>query len=260
MLQTPFHAYYTARLLENLPKEDALVPVFASADIKVYPFQVAAANFAMRSPYQKGVILCDEAGMGKTHEAMLVVVQKWLEGTGHILIAVPNADLLMQWIDTLDRCYTIPYVVLTSREDWDKNISEDSPNAFEQNAVILTTYAFLVDQQAAAKEIKWELTVFEEASALSSVCKENSKQAKILKEIAEDSFKILLTGTPIEKNIMDLYGLMYFIDETVLPDSETYNNRYLRQPKNWQSESANIASVLCAYRQSSTQKFPNEST
>ena len=244
MLQTPFHAYYTARLLENLPKEDALVPVFASADIKVYPFQVAAANFAMRSPYQKGVILCDEAGMGKTHEAMLVVVQKWLEGTGHILIAVPNADLLMQWIDTLDRCYTIPYVVLTSREDWDKNISEDSPNAFEQNAVILTTYAFLVDQQAAAREIKWELTVFEEASALSSVCKENSKQAKILKEIAEDSFKILLTGTPIEKNIMDLYGLMYFIDETVLPDSETYNNRYLRQPKNY-PELAERVSKYC---------------
>ena len=140
----------------------------------VYPFQVAAASFAMRSPYQKGVILCDEAGMGKTHEAMLVIVQKWLEGIGHILIAVPNADLLMQWIDTLDRCYTIPYVVLTSREDWDKNISEDSPNAFEQDAVILTTYVFLVDQQAAAKEINWELTVFEEASALSSVSNEDS--------------------------------------------------------------------------------------
>lgn len=244
MLQTPFHAYYTARLLENLPKEDALVPVFASADIKVYPFQVAAASFAMRSPYQKGVILCDEAGMGKTHEAMLVIVQKWLEGIGHILIAVPNADLLMQWIDTLDRCYTIPYVVLTSREDWDKNISEDSQNAFEQDAVILTTYAFLVDQQAAAKEINWELTVFEEASALSSVSNEDSKQAKILKEIAEDSFKILLTGTPIEKNIMDLYGLMYFIDETVLPDAETYMKRYLRKPENY-PELAQRVSKYC---------------
>lgn len=244
MLQTPFHAYYTARLLENLPKEDALVPVFASADIKVYPFQVAAASFAMRSPYQKGVILCDEAGMGKTHEAMLVIVQKWLEGIGHILIAVPNADLLMQWIDTLDRCYTIPYVVLTSREDWDKNISEDSPNAFEQDAVILTTYVFLVDQQAAAKEINWELTVFEEASALSSVSNEDSKQAKILKEIAEDSFKILLTGTPIEKNIMDLYGLMYFIDETVLPDAETYMKRYLRKPENY-PELAQRVSKYC---------------
>lgn len=244
MLQTPFHAYYTARLLENLPNEDTLVPAFASSDIQIYPFQIAAASFAMRSPYQKGVILCDEAGMGKTHEAMLVVVQRWMEGIGHILIAVPNADLLMQWIDTLDRCYTVPYVVLTNREDWDKNVSEDSPNAFEQNAVILTTYDFLADQQAAAKEIKWELTVFEEASVLSSVCNEGNKQAKLLKEIAEDSFKILLTGTPIEKNIMDLYGLMYFIDETILPDAETYMKRYLRKPENY-PELAEQVSKYC---------------
>ncbi|MCI8471483.1 MAG: DEAD/DEAH box helicase [Clostridiales bacterium] len=244
MLQTPFHAYYTARLLENLPNEDKLVPVFASSDIQIYPFQVAAASFAMRSPYQKGVILCDEAGMGKTHEAMLVVVQKWLEGTNRILIAVPNADLLMQWIDTIDRCYTIPYVVLTNREDWNQNITDASPNAFEQNAVILTTYNFLADQQEAAKDIKWNLTVFEEASALSSVCNEDNKQAKILKDIAEDSFKILLTGTPIEKNIMDLYGLMYFIDETVLPDAETYKKRYLRKPENY-PELAERVSKYC---------------
>lgn len=244
MLQTPFHAYYMARLLENLPTEDALVPVFVSSDIQIYPFQVAAASFAMRSPYQKGVILCDEAGMGKTHEAMLVVVQKWLEGTNHILIAVPNADLLMQWIDTLDRCYTIPYAVLTNREEWDRNITDESPNAFEQDIVILTTYDFLVDQQEAAKDIKWNLTVFEEASALSSVSNEDSKQAKILKEIAQDSFKILLTGTPIEKNIMDLYGLMYFIDETVLPDAETYMKRYLRRPENY-PELAEWVSKYC---------------
>lgn len=244
MLQTPFHAYYTARLLENLPNEDKLVPVFASSDIQIYPFQVAAASFAMRSPYQKGVILCDEAGMGKTHEAMLIVVQKWLEGTNHILIAVPNADLLMQWIDTLDRCYTIPYAVLTSREEWSQNITDESPNAFEQDAVILTTYDFLADQQEAAKEIKWDLIVFEEASALSSVSNEDSKQAKILKEIAEGSFKILLTGTPIEKNIMDLYGLMYFIDETVLPDAETYMKRYLRKPENY-PELAERVSKYC---------------
>ena len=244
MQKTPFHFYYTARLLENLPKADKLIPVFASSDIQIYPFQVAAASFAMRSPYQKGVILCDEAGIGKTHEAMLVVVQRWLEGMSNILISVPNADLLMQWIDTLDRYYTIPYVVLASREDWEQNSSGENTNAFEQNAVILTTYDFLTDQQEAAKQIKWSLTVFEEANILSSVSTEDSKQAKILKEIAEDSFKILLTGTPIEKNIMDLYGLMYFIDETVLPDAETYMKRYLRKPENY-PELAERVSKYC---------------
>lgn len=79
MRQTSFHAYYTARLLDNPLDDDLLSTAFASSDIKIYPLQIAAAAFALRSPYQNGAILCDEAGMGKSHETMLVITQKWLE-------------------------------------------------------------------------------------------------------------------------------------------------------------------------------------
>ena len=222
MPQTPFQIYYMARMLENLPDEDRFVPVFASSDIKIYPFQIAAASFALRSPYQTGVILCDEAGMGKSHEAMLIITQRWLEGRSRILVAVPNADLLLQWTEMLDRFYTIPYVILTNSEQWNENSSEDQPNAFMQDAVIITTYDFAADHEAEACEIKWDLTVFEEANALSGVYQTDNKQAKSLKRIADDSFKLLLTGTPIEKNIMDLYGLIWFIDETVLSDEKEF--------------------------------------
>ena len=115
MPQTPFHAYYKARLLEQLPEAEQFLPVFASSDIEIYPFQIAAASFALRSPYQKGAVLCDEAGMGKSHEAMLVINQKWLEGCSRILLVIPNADLLHQWTEMLERFYTVPYVVLTNR-------------------------------------------------------------------------------------------------------------------------------------------------
>ncbi len=56
MRQTSFHAYYTARLLDNPIDYNLLVPAFASSDIKIYPFQIAAAAFALRSPYQNGVL------------------------------------------------------------------------------------------------------------------------------------------------------------------------------------------------------------
>lgn len=97
MRQTPFCDYYTARTLEALSCEDSFIPVYASSENNIYPFQIAAADFALRSPYQKGAVLCDEAGLGKSHEAMLVITQKWLEGRRRILLAVPNADLLCQW-------------------------------------------------------------------------------------------------------------------------------------------------------------------
>lgn len=244
MQQTPFYAYYIARILEGLSESNRLVSAFASSDIQVYPFQIAAANFALRSPYQKGVILCDEAGMGKSHEAMLIITQKWLEGQSRILLLIPNADLLMQWTEMIDLYYTIPYIALTNREEWNTNISDDNPNAFMQDAIVISTYDFVADNESAVKDIHWDLTVFEEANALSSVYREDNKQAKILKRISDGSFKLLLTGTPIEKNIMDLYGLIWFIDETVLPNEQEFLSRYLRKPENY-PELAERVSKYC---------------
>lgn len=76
MQPTPFHAYYTARILESYSNDNSLIPAFASSNIEIYPYQIAAAQFALRSPYLKGCILCDEGSLGKTFEAMLVATQK----------------------------------------------------------------------------------------------------------------------------------------------------------------------------------------
>ena len=241
MLQTQFHAYYKARMLEHLVSSEPLLPVFASSDIEIYPFQIAAASFALRSPYSKGVVLCDEAGMGKSHEAMLVINQKWLEGDSRILLVIPNADLLHQWTEMLERFYTVPYVVLTNRKEWQTHSTPDHPNAFIQDAIVITTYDFAADNEEAAKVVNWDLTVFEEANALSPVYQEDNKQAKTLKRIAGNSFKLLLTGTPIEKNIMDLYGLIWFIDETLLPGEKEFLARYLRRPENYPELSEQVS-------------------
>lgn len=238
MQQTPFHAYYTARQLDTLPDADKLLPVFASSDIQVYPFQIAAASFSLRSPYQKGVILCDEAGMGKSHEAMLIMAQRWMEGQTKILLCIPNADLLVQWTDLLDTHYTVPYCVLTKNTDWDPE------TGFDQSGIVITTYDFVADHEAEASAVAWDLAVFEEANALSGVYQEDNKQAKALYRIAGNAFKVLLTGTPIEKNIMDLYGLIWFIDHTALPEEKEFLARYLRKPENY-PELAEQVSKFC---------------
>lgn len=239
-MQTPFHAYYTAQKLNSLQDEDRLLPVYSDGNIKVYPYQVAAALFAMRNPYQKGVILCDEAGMGKSHEAMLAASEMWYEGKTKILIAIPHFNLLMQWAEMLDEKYSVPYCVAQN----------ESISDFD--GIVLVTNDYLVQNISEFDKINWDAVIFEEANVLSSVYQDEntfrkakgSKQAKILKEFSKNVFKILLTGTPIEKNIMDLYGLIYFIDEDLLPEPEEYMKRYLRRPENY-PELAEKVSKYC---------------
>lgn len=208
MVYSPFAAYYLARKLETLSDTENLISVFASSDIKVYPFQIAAARFALCSPYQKGFILCDESGMGKSHEAMMILTQRWYEGKSRLLLAVPGADLLSAWVELIEQHYTIPYVVLKSDRDLVSDADAETKNPFMQDALVIATYDFLVEQETAVSDVIWDLVVFEEAAALSCVFMQENKKAKALKRIAKDACKILLTGTPIEKNIMDLYGLI----------------------------------------------------
>lgn len=242
---TEFYTYYLARELESIAiAEEEFAKVFQSANIDVYPHQVEGANFVMQSLHLGGVVLCDESGMGKSHEAMICLSQLWLEGKKKLLITTPNNDLLEQWRELLEKYYTLPYEVISSSVEWNAKRSIDNKNAFNQDAIILTTNDFLIEHYADAKKVVWETMVFEEANCLSSVYQENKQNAKRLKELSKNTFKILLTGTPIEKNIMDLYGLIYFIDENVLPDEQTFLHRYLRKPENY-GELATKVSKYC---------------
>ncbi|MDR0914621.1 MAG: helicase [Oscillospiraceae bacterium] len=240
MQQTPFHAYYTARLLDNVSNENGLVSVYASANIEIYPYQIAAAQFALRSPYLNGCILGDEGSLGKTYEALLVATQMWHEGKTRQLIILP-VNMLNQWIKKFDNSFTLPYLVIDNNES--DIIKAD--NLAEQDCVIVTTYEFAIEKAEWFKEILWDLIIFDEADRLNKVYDENAKNARILKELSDGAFKLLLTPTPITKDIRDIYGLIYFIDETVLPDDiETFYNTYFRHTERY-PELAKWVSQFC---------------
>jgi superfamily II DNA or RNA helicase len=223
---TPFHGLYLASLLFPFTiGKERLVAAYASADIEIYPYQVAAALFALRSPFLKGVVLADEGSLGKTYEALLVISQLYFEGKERILIVVPT-PLLQQWTEILEIKFAIPYII--------------AADSFDFQGIVLTTYDHAVANADLVGAVEWNIAVFEEAHRLG---KEN-KTTEILKEAVGDAFKLLLTATPILNSIMDLYGLISFIDETALTDSETFYKRYFRKPENYHELTA-TASRYC---------------
>lgn len=213
---TPFAAYEQIRRLACFTYDKNLILVFASANIKILPYQIAAARFALRSDLLKGCILCDEGSLGKTYEALLVVAQRWYEGKDRILIVLPQ-NLMEQWRNKLDEEFTLPFV------DWKEYHKKE-------RGIALITYEEAIKNADILKAINWDIAVFDEADVL---FKPESKAVVTLKSIVENAFKVLLTPTPITMSIMDIYGLIHFIDESVLPNADDFYKRYFRKPENY---------------------------
>lgn len=232
MSLSPFHALYKAHKLSNYAfGQDRLTAVFASSNIEVYPYQIAAARFALRSPYLKGVILCDEGSLGKTYEALLIISQLWYEGKDRLLLVVPT-PLLYQWRETIDKSFSVPCFALDLATVHDVSYNGDG-NPFLQDGIVLTTYDIAAQNVEYIAKVQWDAVVFEEAHHLRRIYADTNKTAAVLKNAVGRAFKILLTATPMQNSIMDLYGLIHVIDETVFPDEKAFYERYFRKPENY---------------------------
>lgn len=236
---SPFHAMCTARELASFSHgAERLVPAYASANIEIYPYQIAAASFALRSPYLKGVVLADEGSLGKTYESLLVISQLYFEGRDQIIIIVPT-PLLGQWAEIMGNHFSIPFRVIDN-----DGLKARNENPFDGDEVILTTYDVATENAELIESLEWNIAVFEEAHRLAKYYIGENKTASSLKQATGDAFKLLLTATPMQNSIMDLYGLINFIDEGSLGDADAFYKQYFRKPENYR-ELAATASRYC---------------
>jgi SNF2 family DNA or RNA helicase len=209
-----------------------LLPAFAvSANLEIHPHQVEAALFALRSSKMKGVILADETGLGKSVEALLVMAQKWYEGKQRILLIVP-IHLLHQWTQEFEEKLLLPHVSIDNNTVFNDCLQNGQANPFEQEAIVITTYDFAAEKADCIADITWDVTVFEEAHRLRKVYTGENKGAAVIQAAVKGSYKILLTATPMQNNVLDLYGLINFIDETEFTDEETFKLRYMNTVEN----------------------------
>jgi ERCC4-related helicase len=226
---TPFHAKYFAYELTKKSSSDSmqkLASTLVDAQVDLNPHQVEAALFAFRSPLSKGAILADEVGLGKTIEAGLVISQKWAERKRKILIITP-ANLRKQWSQELQDKFFLNSFILEAKS-FNDCIKKGNLNPFDQSEIIICSYQFARTKEAYLKLISWDLAVIDEAHRLRNVYKAGNKIARSIKASLDEAPKILLTATPLQNSLLELYGLVSIIDDYSFGDLKSFKAQYSR--------------------------------
>jgi superfamily II DNA or RNA helicase len=226
---TDFHAKYFAFELARRCSSDSvekLAAVLADAQVDLNPHQVEAALFAFRSPFSKGAILADEVGLGKTIEAGLLLAQKWAERKRRLLAIVP-ANLRKQWSQELADKFFLPSVILESRT-FNEAVRGGNLNPFQQTGIVLCSYQFARSKEPYLRQTQWDLVVIDEAHRLRNVYKNTSKTANAIKQAMMPFPKVLLTATPLQNSLLELFGLVSIIDDFAFGDLPSFKSRFSR--------------------------------
>ena len=204
---------------------DTFTQTLQDARVDLNPHQVESALFAFRSPLSGGAILADEVGLGKTIEAGIILSQKWAERKRHLLIIAP-ANLRKQWVEELAEKFYLPAFILDKKVMAQFLDEQRGINPFESDQIVICSYDFARRQSRYLRLANLDLVVLDEAHRLRNVYRPDNQTGNILREALQGKKKILLTATPLQNSLLELYGLTSFIDDYAFGDLKSFKSRY----------------------------------
>jgi SNF2 family DNA or RNA helicase len=228
---TPYHAkFFAYELTRQLAANDIgkLTASLQDAQVDLNPHQVEASLFAFQSPLSNGAILADEVGLGKTIEAGIILSQQWAERKRRLLIICP-ANLRKQWSQELLDKFFLPSIILESKS-FNQQIKEGNPNPFNvEHAIVICSYQFARTKEIYVEQTAWDMVIIDEAHRLRNVYKPSNRIGNTLRRILWNRKKVLLTATPLQNSILELYGLVSIIDDYVFGDLKSFKSRFNHQ-------------------------------
>ncbi|MDQ7025909.1 MAG: SNF2-related protein [Anaerolineae bacterium] len=224
---SPHQACYFAHELTRLGaigELDRLSNTLFDSKVDLNPHQVEAALFALANPLQKGVILADEVGLGKTIEAGLVLCQRWAERRRRLIVICP-AHIRKQWQTELAEKFNLSSVVI-DRRVWNQLRIGGLLNPFDCGKISIISYGFAMRMKDDLRATPFDLVVFDEAHKLRNAYQPSRKGGQAIRWAFELREKLLLTATPLQNSLLELYGLGWLIGDHVFGDKGAFQTRY----------------------------------
>jgi ERCC4-related helicase len=220
--QAKYYAYELQRSYAN-DHVGKLAGLLFDAQVEPKPHQIDAALFALQTPYLPGVILADEVGLGKTIEAGIVISQYWAERKRRILIVTPS-NLRQQWQQELIEKFFIPSTLLNPKLKDDQLARA----AKHDDGVLICSYEFALRHETSLLR-QWDLVICDEAHRLRNFYTGRNKAPEAISRILRESAKtLLLTATPLQNRLEELYGLVSVFDPEYFFSLNAFRERYVK--------------------------------
>lgn len=223
---TNYHAKFYAHALtkDGGSGVERLTQALLNASVDLNPHQVEAALFALRSPITHGVLLADEVGLGKTIEAGLVLCQLWAEKKRNLLIICP-ASLRKQWQCELEDKFNLPVQIIDAKSAKELN-KQGLINPYEGGFICISSFQYAARMSEQLRVIAWDCVVMDEAHKLRNSYRESNRVGQALRWALKDRRKLLLTATPLQNSLTELYGIATLLDDTAFGDLPSFRSRY----------------------------------
>lgn len=184
--------------------------------MKLRPYQIAGVNWMIDRYYHgDGCILGDEMGLGKTCQLIAVLAYIHSKKTdNHPSLVISPLSVLRNWQDEIKRfapgLKAFVYVGdKEKREETAQQIRSDRAKGKLKFQVLITTYEVCLKDASFLQRFSWHLLVFDEAHRLKNM------ESLLHKTLVTWHFekRYLLTGTPVQNNLKELYALLSFISQ-----------------------------------------------
>lgn len=198
----------------------------SESHIDLNPHQINAFCAAIDAMKTGGMVLADEVGLGKTIEAGLVLRYMLESGAKKVLIALP-VSLRKQWELELEDKFDLSSVILDrltvehDAKNWHRKLADR-----QGVMIVITSYDYSSKLMKRFPDVKWDFLIIDEAHNLRNL--NSTKRAKRLYALSGGIPKILLTATPLQNSLMDLYGLISFIDPRIFGSEQVFRQRYMK--------------------------------
>lgn len=218
-------------------------------DVDLLDYQLRTAQTVLRR-FRGRALLCDEVGLGKTIEAGLICAELALRGLVRSVLIVTPPSLVEQWQGEMRRKFSLDCINYDAPEF--RGRGEKAWEEFERIIVSLHT-AKREPHRSAILRRKWDLVIVDEAHHLRNRTTQMWRFASQLQK----QYILLLTATPVQNNLEELFNLVTLLEPGLLSTSKQFQKNFIDRrdkltPRNVDQLHALLAEVMVRNRRSTT--------